>query len=280
MIGSVDVGTETNGKEPCVGNEIRSPFDSIAPDYDRWYDSPVNQSIDAIEKAAIKEALPAGSRKGLLLDVGCGTGHWLLFHRISGYRVVGLDLSPRMLEVAKAKFPSEIQLVRADAHRLPFEDRSFDVVCCITTLEFVSDRIQTLTEMWRCLKPGGRLVVGALNAFSLLGIKRTLLRSRTFRGAHLFTARELKRCLAGYGNSHVRTCAFTPPSALLLPFAPWFEGIGRVVSPGFGQFIVAWVQKSDAITGRAQSALGAAKHLSRIEGLHVHRKTVGNARGR
>jgi ubiquinone/menaquinone biosynthesis C-methylase UbiE len=229
-----------------VRNGVANRFDFVARSYDRWYDSPVNQSIDAIEKVAIKEALPTGSRKGLLLDVGCGTGHWLFFFRMAGYRVVGLDLSPQMLDVAKVKFASEIQLVRADGDGLPFKDHSFDIVSCITTLEFVSDHIRTLREMWRCLKSGGRLVIGALNAFSLLGIKRKLLRSRTFRDAHFFTTWELKRCLAIYGNSHVRTCAFTPGSALLLPLASCFEKVGRTVSPDFGQFIVAWIQKSEA----------------------------------
>jgi ubiquinone/menaquinone biosynthesis C-methylase UbiE len=226
-----------------------SRFDSVAPDYDRWYESRVNQTIDAFEKAALRSAFPAGSRKGLLLDVGCGTGHWLLFLKTAGYQVVGLDLSRGMLEVAQAKLPVGIQLVQGDAHGLPFGDRCFDIVCCITTLEFVRDHLRTLSEMWRCLKSGGRMVVGALNALSLLGIRRRLLRSRVFRGAHFFTTWELKSCLAEYGTAHIQTCAFTPPSTHLLPMASCFEKIGKAVLPALGQFIVTWIEKPNASSG-------------------------------
>jgi ubiquinone/menaquinone biosynthesis C-methylase UbiE len=226
-----------------VAQAVIDRFDSVASSYDRWYDSPVNQTIDAYEKAAVKRALPVAANKGLLLDVGCGTGHWLLFLRMAGYEVIGLDLSERMLQAAKAKFRSEVPLVRADAHRLPFADCLFDIVCCIATLEFTGDHPLVMREMHRCLKPGGRLVIGALNAHSLLGVKRKLQNSPLFDKAHFFTAQSLRRCLAVFGKPHVETCAFTPPGTALLPLAPCFERLGRALSPAFGQFIVAWVEQ-------------------------------------
>ena len=252
----IDTAKGPDRSEPVSG------FDSIAHRYDEWYESPVHQSIDAIEKAAIKETMPTAPRRGLLLDVGCGTGHWLLFFKMAGYRVVGLDLSPRMLGVAKSKFPSGIQLVRADAHRLPFEDHSFDIVCCITTLEFVTDHMRTLREMCRCLKTRGRLIVAALNAFSFLGIKRKLLRSHTFRDAHFFTTWELKRHLAEFGKPLVRTCAFSPPCTLLLPLSACFEKIGNTLFPAFGQLIVASLEKPES--GPRGESRAPARSLSGI----------------
>lgn len=243
-------GTGAQRKASGGRGRLANRFDSIAQHYDRWYDSPVNQAIDAAEKRAIGAALPAGSKKGLLLDVGCGTGHWLLFLKMAGYRVVGLDVSAGMLEVAKGKFPNGIQLLRADAHTLPFEDSCFDTVCCIATLEFVRDPVKTIQEMWRCLRSGGRLVIGALNGLSPLGVKRKLRGSPTFRGAHFFTTGKLKRCLAGLGTPHLQTCAFVPPSVHLLPIAPCLEAIGRRLFPSLGEFIVAWIQKPDAQAGR------------------------------
>jgi ubiquinone/menaquinone biosynthesis C-methylase UbiE len=241
------IGHREDRGEWTLTNHITNGFDSIASSYDRWYDSPVNRAIDEFEKTAVKEALPAEARTELLLDAGCGTGHWLGLYRAAGCRVVGLDLSRIMLDVASTKFGSEFQLMRADTHWLPFKDCSFDIVCCIATLEFVSDRARTLSELHRCLKRGGRLIVGVLNALSWTGLKRKLLRSPTFRGAHFFTSRELKRCLGGYGEPHVTTCAYTPPCAALLPLASAFERIGVRVAPASGRLIVGWVEKQGVV---------------------------------
>ncbi len=51
--------------------------------------------------------------------------------------------------------------------RLPFLTGSFDVTLALTVLEFVSDPYAMLAEMWRVLQPGGRLVIGVLNTWSL-----------------------------------------------------------------------------------------------------------------
>jgi ubiquinone/menaquinone biosynthesis C-methylase UbiE len=227
----------------ALQNHIVNRFDSIATGYDRWYDSPVNQAVDEFEQAAIKQVLPVATRTKLLLDIGCGTGHWFPLFRTAGYEVLGIDLSQGMLDVARTKSGHGVRLMRADTHLLPFRDRTFDVICCITTLEFVSDRAQTLRELIRCLKQGGWLIVAALNALSFSGLRRKLLRSPTFRGAHFFTSWELKHCLDRYGESYMKTCAYTPPLVALLPVASAFERIGEKVAPAMGRLIVGWVQR-------------------------------------
>ena len=97
-----------------------------------------------------------------MLDAACGTG--VVARLAAGRvgpdgRVVGLDLNPGMLAVA-AGLPVEgapIGWVQADAGRLPFGDRSFEVVCCQLGLQYVPDRPATLAGMARVLVPGGRL---------------------------------------------------------------------------------------------------------------------------
>ena len=65
-----------------------------------------------------------------LLDVGCGTGPMieLLASELPGRRYTGLDLTPRMIEVANAKDIEEARFVVGDAEDLPFDDASFDAI--------------------------------------------------------------------------------------------------------------------------------------------------------
>lgn len=96
-----------------------------------------------------------------VLDVACGTG---VFARAaasvtgSSGCVVGLDLSEAMLAVARVLAPS-LQWHQGDADKLPFADALFDAVVCQFGLMFFLDRNQAVLEMWRVLRPGGRLAV-------------------------------------------------------------------------------------------------------------------------
>jgi SAM-dependent methyltransferase len=96
-----------------------------------------------------------------VLDVGCGTG---VVAREAAKRlgpegrVIGLDLNPRMLEVARRIAP-EIEWQQGDASDLPFDDEAFDVVVSQYAMMFFPDPSLALREMWRVLAPGGRLTV-------------------------------------------------------------------------------------------------------------------------
>ena len=96
------------------------------------------------------------------LDVACGTG---LIARLAAERVgasgtvTGLDLSPDMIEVARASSPSTITWNVGDAESLPFPDHAYDVVLCQMGLMFMQDRHAAVAEMQRVTAPGGRVVV-------------------------------------------------------------------------------------------------------------------------
>ncbi len=96
-----------------------------------------------------------------VLDVACGTGALL---RVCAERVrpggqaTGLDRNEGMLEVAKRKLP-EASWKFGMAEDLPFGDASFDRVVSQFGLMFFEDRTAALNEMWRVLRPGGRLAV-------------------------------------------------------------------------------------------------------------------------
>ena len=96
-----------------------------------------------------------------LLDVGCGTGPMieLLAAEIPGKRYIGLDLTPRMIEVANAKGIDGARFVVGDAENLPFDDESFDTVICANSFHHYPNPQAFFDGVARVLRPGGKLVL-------------------------------------------------------------------------------------------------------------------------
>ncbi len=107
------------------------------------------------------DALPIPPGAPLILDLGCGTG--MASRRLAprlpaDARLVAGDLVPAMLAQARQLAP-KIPVVQFDAVRLPFPDRTFDLVVCTFALHHIREQRRTLGEAHRVLKPGGRLLV-------------------------------------------------------------------------------------------------------------------------
>lgn len=108
----------------------------------------------------------SGLRAGeAVLDVGCGTGAAarLAAEKVgrSG-RVAGVDVNAGMIDVAKSLVPVQgaaIEWFENSAYQLPFVEGDFDVALCAQTLQFLEDRPRALAEMYRILKPAGRVAV-------------------------------------------------------------------------------------------------------------------------
>lgn len=103
-----------------------------------------------------------------VLDLGCGVGrHSLIAYRDYPVNVFGVDLSLVDLRLAKSR-EKDIQenpcqgsllFLQSDGYKLPFNDKSFDVVICSEVLEHVPSYQQLIAELVRVLKPGGRLAL-------------------------------------------------------------------------------------------------------------------------
>ncbi len=121
-----------------------------------------------IHCTALAEDLLDRVRLGLrerVLDVACGTG---VVSRHAARRVgplghvTGVELNPAMLEVARhaAAYFDQVEFLEGSALELPVPDAQFDVVVCQQALMFFPDRELAVREMFRALKPGGRVGLG------------------------------------------------------------------------------------------------------------------------
>lgn len=111
------------------------------------------------------EPLDAGM---LVLDVACGAGHAAEVAAPHVRQVVGVDLTPALLELGAERLRSagvdNVLLQHGNAESLPFVDGSFDLVVCRTALHHMADPGQAVGEMARVCRPGGRVVVEDMTA--------------------------------------------------------------------------------------------------------------------
>lgn len=104
-----------------------------------------------------------------VLECGCGTG--LILERVKEFarRAAGIDLSPGMLSLAKAR---GLDVREGSVTALPFEDASFDVTCSFKVLAHVPDIGKALSEMARVTRPGGVVVAEFYNPWSFRGLAK------------------------------------------------------------------------------------------------------------
>ena len=106
----------------------------------------------------INQYAPLAGRR--ILDVGCGLGMYVRKMRHFSPDVHGVDIDPERVAKASQDLPN-IQV--APAEKLPFPDDYFDVILSHEVIEHVGDDGQAIREAYRCLNPGGRLVIFAPN---------------------------------------------------------------------------------------------------------------------
>ena len=131
-------------------------YDRVAPEYDAW-------AGGLHGRVAAKLVDVAAPRRGdAVLDVGCGTG--LVTHLLAdgvGAKgsVVGIDLSARMLDLARPRARPNTTFMAMAAENMVFRDRSFDLITYGQSLPYLVDPLASLEEAVRLLRPGGRVAL-------------------------------------------------------------------------------------------------------------------------
>jgi len=130
----------------------------IARAYDRWartYDTDANATRDLDAEVLRRSSLEIDGRD--VLELGCGTGKNTVWLAERARRVIAMDFSPGMLEVARGRVPLDrVRLVQHDVReRWPVDDASADVVVANLIFEHLSNVAGVFAEAARVLRPGG-----------------------------------------------------------------------------------------------------------------------------
>jgi SAM-dependent methyltransferase len=131
--------------------------------YARWaatYDRPGNPLISVEQPTVwgLLDALPPGRA----LDAACGTGRHAAHLAERGHDVTGVDGSPEMLDVARARAPNA-RFLEVDLHSLPVEHGEFDLAVCALALGHCADLRTPVAELARAVRSGGSLVLSDLH---------------------------------------------------------------------------------------------------------------------
>lgn len=137
-------------------DEVAGMFDATAKRYD-LLNSLLSGGNDKLWRIHMQRAVrpKAGER---ILDVAAGTGASAAPMAKAGALVTALDLSQGMIEEGRKRHP-DIEFVHGTAEELPFDDDTFDAVTISFGLRNVQQPRAALSEFYRVLKPGGRVVI-------------------------------------------------------------------------------------------------------------------------
>jgi len=203
-------------------------FDKYAEEYDKWFDT--HMWAYQSEIRAVKMLLP---QSGNGVEIGTGTGRFSVPFGIT----IGVEPSRAMAEIARSR---GITVYDSKAESLPFDDNAFDFVLMATTICFLEDPFQSLKEIRRILRPGGKTIIGMLDKDSPIGKLYETKKndSKFFRHANFYAVNQVLKWLemSEYNHTHVLQTIFNKPEEITA-IEPIREGHGE------GLFVVISAQK-------------------------------------
>jgi SAM-dependent methyltransferase len=172
--------------------------DPCGAEYDRQHELGTREFFDEVERYRYREYAPwmprlmgfDQFRDARLLEIGCGMGTDLLQFARGGAHCVGVDLTPRSVEITRHRFRlygASGAFMISDGEHLPFSDRSFDVVYSNGVLHHTPDTAGAIGEVHRVLRPGGVAKVmlyhrNSLNYWFEIVIRRGIFSAEFLRG--------------------------------------------------------------------------------------------------
>ena len=209
---------------------------NVTAGYAEWaptYDGPANPMFLAEEP--VVHGILAGYPAGRALDAACGTGRHAA-HLVSlGHDVTGIDCTPEMLEVAKAKAP-DVQFKVGDLTSLPLPDDAVDVAVCALSLTHCADLEPPVRELARVVRPGGHVVISDVHPFPVM------------LGAH--ASYNFGEVTGGFVRNHLHL-----PSDYLDSFRAAGLNVAQCIEPRYGEREMATLGLSQRVPGLLEAAL-------------------------
>ncbi|KWT91561.1 class I SAM-dependent methyltransferase [Candidatus Magnetominusculus xianensis] len=154
---------------------------------------------------------PKPGKNEKIIEIGCGPGKYVAMLSTLGFQVVGVDpLNFTTWDIIKEKTSAQL-IDSVHAENLPFPDQYFDHAVCLGALLYFDDPVKALHEIYRVLKPGGRVIIKTVN-------KNNLFTRRTGKPLdpatkNLYTIEELEQLIRDSGLVVVKsfTYFFVPP---------------------------------------------------------------------
>jgi len=145
------------------------------------YYSESNPVIRYVEKRRVSLVLkllsPQENEK--IFEVGCGAGHVL--QGVSVGQLYGIDLSERMLSLARKRLGDKVELKKCNAGKIDYPDDFFDKIICTEVLEHTLDPIAVLREIKRVARAGGTVVLSIPNEALIDRLKQIFMKTGVFK---------------------------------------------------------------------------------------------------
>ncbi len=129
--------------------KMKTDYDKLSPNYNLRYK--INP-MPGISKALMN--ILSKTKSENILEVGCGTGHWLNELNLLDLHKFGVNYSAGMLKEAK-KRNNKLELIRADANSLPFVNGKFDLIFCVNAIHQFDNKKEFILNSSHLLKPNG-----------------------------------------------------------------------------------------------------------------------------
>ena len=172
-----------NSIELSIGRPDESFFDRQATKWAERYDSPTykqrRQIVGDIVRAEVRR-LKRPEKTIKLLDFGCGSGVLLEDAAKLGLHVTGVDHSKAMIDAAHNRFvdlghQTKLEWLQSDLGEGKYEQQVYDIVLCLSVLEFVPDFRSLLFRLSARVSPGGLFIVSVPNRASWLRSLETFI---------------------------------------------------------------------------------------------------------
>lgn len=215
-------------------------FDTIADNYDEW----LNEFDHTTRLSWFATRLDRMKIEGeLVLDVGCGPGHFSRLVKDHGGIPVPLDIGGKVLSKTSGEMPNCTQ---GDALCLPFREATFSFVISSECVEHTPDPLLAIGEMVRVLRPGGYIVFTTPNHFWRWSVTvAKALQVRKFEGVENWPKRgDVRKALTVAGSEILMDeglYLFPFQIRFLWPFLEWFNHRGQT----FRRFMInqCWVAR-------------------------------------